>query len=401
MRRIRPALLLFLLLCSACGDDDNPVDNPPPPPPDGPRMYTVAGTGTGGLGEVGLLPLDTDLQWPQDITFAPDSTLVVVDWGNHRVIGIDPPTGAFKQYAGTFDGIPGEPCLPAPTPCDVGALDSAFNHPTDVRFDADGKMVLSAWHNASVFLVDVSIDAMSRIAGTGRAGYEGEGAQANATRVSFPTASIRDLQGRLVFTDQINMIVRRIDENGVISTIAGTQPVWDGTRYIPQAGYIGDEGPATSAKLRFDVPTTCGKLAIDATGNIYIADTENHAIRRVDPAGVIHRFAGLHPATAGFSGDGGPATSAKLNLPRDVALDANGNVFIADTGNQVIRRVDVAGVITTVAGKPGVTGNGSDNGKVATQTGLNVPYGIAIDPRGNLWIADTDNHRIRVVYFED
>ena len=400
MRRTHRLLLIPLLL-AACGEDDDAPITPPPPPPDGPRMYNIAGTGTGGVGAVGQLPLDTDLQWPQDITFGLDSSLVVIDWGNHRIIGIDPPTGTFKQYAGTFDGSQGEPCLPAPSPCEVGGLDTPFNHPTDVHFDADGRMVISAWHNAGVFLLDPVIDTMNRIAGTGRAGYEGEGAQADATRISFPAAAIRDLQGRLVFTDQINMIVRRIDENGVISILAGTQPVWDGIRYVPQPGYTGDGGPATSAKLRFDVPTTCGKLAIDAAGNIYIADTENHAIRMVDPAGTIHRFAGLDPASAGFSGDGGPATSARLKLPRDVACDAAGNVFIADTGNHVIRMVDPSGVIRTVAGKPGVTGTGSENGNVATQTALNVPYGIAIDPRGNLWIADTDNHRIRVVYFED
>ena len=399
MRCLRPALLLFLLLLSACGDD-TPVENPPPPP-EGPRMHNIAGTGTGGVGEIGQLPLDTDLQWPQDITFAPDSTLVVVDWGNHRIIGIDPSTGLFKQYAGTLDGSQGEPCLPLPSPCDVGGLDTPFNHPTDIHVDPDGKMVLSAWHNAGVFLLDPSLDTMNRIAGTGRAGYEGEGAQANATRVSFPAAAIRDLQGRLVFTDQINQIVRRIDENGVISIFAGTQPVWDGTRYIPQPGFTGDEGPATSAKLSFHVPSTCGKLAIDAGGNIYIADSQNHAIRMVDTAGMIHRFAGVHPASAGFSGDGGPATSARLNMPRDVTCDAVGNVFIADTENHVIRMVDPSGVISTVAGKPGVTGDGSENGNVATQTPLSRPFGIAIDPRGNLWIADTDHHRIRVVYFED
>lgn len=398
MGRTRFAFLALLLVLPACGDDAAPLENSPPPPPTGPRMYNVAGTGTAGVGPMDQLPLDTQLHWPQDITFAPDSTLVVVDWGNHRVIGIDPPTGHFRQFAGTFDGTAGEPCSPYPTPCDVGALDSPLNHPTDVRFDPDGKMVMCAWHNAGVFLVDVGSDAMSRIAGTGRACYDGDGQPANASCVSFPSASVRDLQGRLVFTDQTSMIVRMIDDAGVIHTMAGTPPVWDGTRYVPQPGFAGDEGPATSAKLRFSGPTTCGKLAVDSAGNIYIADTENHAIRVVDTAGLIHRFAGVFPASAGFGGDGGPATSATLNQPRDVACDTDGNVFIADTGNQVIRMVTPAGVITTVAGVPGMTGDGSDDGKVATQTGLNFPFGVGIDFEGNLWIADTDNHRIRVVY---
>ena len=211
MGHTRIFLVALLLLLPACGSDDDPLENTPPPPETGPRMYNYAGTGVKGLGETGQLPLDTDLNWPQDITFDPDSALVVVDWGNHRVIRIDRPTGEFLQLAGTSDGVAGEPCLAYPAPCEVGVQDTPLNHPTDVRFDADGRMVLSAWHNAGVFLVDVSIDAMSRVAGTGRACYNGDGQAASASCVSFPSGSVRDLQGRLVFTDQTNLILRMID----------------------------------------------------------------------------------------------------------------------------------------------------------------------------------------------
>jgi sugar lactone lactonase YvrE len=395
MGRTRLVFLLAVLAQCACDDDSAPLENTPPPP--APRMFNVAGTGVAGLGSIDQLPLDTDLHWPQDITFTPDSLLVVVDWGNHRVIGIDPSTDRFRLMVGTFDGVAGEPCAPHPSPCDVGGTDTPLNHPTDVRFDADGMMILCAWHNAAVFLADIASDAMSRIAGTGRACYDGDDKAAFGSCVSFPSASVRDSRGRLVFTDQTNQVVRVIDESGDIHTLAGTPPVWDGTRYVPQTGFSGDGGPATLARFRFGVPTTGGKLAIDATDHLYVADTQNHAVRVIDASGTIHRFAGAYPATAGFGGDGGPATSAKLNEPRDVACDADGNVFIADAGNHVIRRVNAAGVITTVAGVAGVTGDGSDDGRSATQTGLNYPFGIAVDPRGNLWIADTDNHRIRMV----
>jgi sugar lactone lactonase YvrE len=169
-------------------------------------------------------------------------------------------------------------------------------------------------------------------------------------------------------------------------------------RYAVQAGFFGDEGPATAAKLNFFVTETCGKICIDGRGYLYIADTKNHCVRVVDAAGIIHRFAGLYPATPGYGGDGGPATSAMLNEPRDIACDTHGNVFIADTGNHIIRKVDPQGVITTVAGIPMVSGSRQEDGKLATQSTLNLPYGIELDAAGRLWIADTQNSRIRVVY---
>jgi sugar lactone lactonase YvrE len=256
-------------------------------------------------------------------------------------------------------------------------------------------MALSAWHNHSVMLID---PVMSRIAGTGKAGYDSVETAANATPVNLPSASVYTSAGDLIFSDQANGILRRIGIDGVIHRFAGQAPVWNGTHYVPQRGFAGDGGPALDATFKWDATTTCGKLAIDATGRIYVCDTLNHAVRMIDTSGIIHRFAGQYPASAGFSGDGGPAVSAQLKKPRDVACDANGNVFIADTGNLVIRMVAPNGIITTVAGTPGVIGDSKEDGKLATEATLNFPYGIAIDPQGNLWIADTYNSRIRVVY---
>jgi sugar lactone lactonase YvrE len=365
------------------------------------HIYNVAGIGVEGFGEVSQQPLDTQLFWPQDISFDASGRLVVVDWNNHRVLGTDPNNGTFYLLAGSVDGIQGEPCAFYPVPCDeIGAPESPLNHPTSVLFRPDGNMVLSAWHNSSVFLVDVAGQVMSRIAGTGKLGYDGEEKAANASAINLPSAAVYDTQGRLVFTDQGNMIIRMIDDSGVIHRFAGVAPVYDAIlkRYVPQTGFSGDEGPATLAKFKWDSTTTCAKLCVDAAGNIYVADTSNHAIRRIDTAGIIHRFAGLFPASAGFSGDGGPATSAQLTQPRDLACDSEGNVFIADTGNHVIRMVNAQGIISTVVGIPGVTGTSEDDGKVATEAGLNLPYGIEIDSQGKLWIADTENSRIRVVY---
>ncbi len=363
------------------------------------RMFNVAGTGQFGFGEVSQQRLDTQLYWPQDISFDTSGRLVVVDWNNHRVLGTDPNDGTFYLLAGSVDGVQGEPCAFYPGLCDdVGAPESPLNHPTNILFIGDGRVVLSAWHNSSVFMVDVAGQTMSRIAGTGRLGYDGEEKAANASAINLPSAAVYDAQGHLVFTDQGNMILRMIDDSGVIHRFAGVAPVFNGIRYVGQTGFSGDEGPAIDAKFKWDPTTTCGKLCVDAAGNIYVADTGNHAIRRIDTSGVIHRFAGLYPASAGFSGDGGPATSAQLTLPRDVACDGAGNVLIADTANQVIRMVNPQGIISTVAGVPGVSGPSDQNGKLATETTLNLPYGIAIDIHSNLWIADTDNSRIRVVY---
>jgi hypothetical protein len=166
---------------------------------------------------------------------------------------------------------------------------------------------------------------------------------------------------------------------GVISTVAG-----NGT-----AGFSGDGGPATSASLNFPYSVT-----VDALGNLYISDTINNRIRQVNAAGLINTIAGI--GTAGFGGDGGPATSASLNQPRDVAFDTAGNLYIADTLNYRIRMVTPSGVITTVAGN-GAGGSFGGDGAAATSAQLNQPSGIAVDSAGDLFIADTANSRIRVV----
>src|SRR6185369_9903081 len=152
--------------------------------------------------------------------------------------------------------------------------------------------------------------------------------------------------------------------------------------------FSGDGGPAINAGL-----TPFG-IAVDATGNIFIADFLNSRIRRVDRSGIITTVAGS--GNIGFSGDGGPATRANLTGPTDVAVDAAGNIFIADAGNHRIRRVDIrTGIITTVAGS-GIAGFSGDGGR-ATSANLNIPFGVSIDGAGNLFIADTGNSRVRRV----
>ena len=218
------------------------------------------------------------------------------------------------------------------------------------------------------------------VAGTGApgefgGGFGGDGGAAVAAQLNIPTGVALDGAGNLYIADQFNHRIRKVDATGVISTVAG-----NGTQ-----GYGGDGGAATAAQLNRAVG-----VALDAAGNLYIADVWNHRIRKVDAAGVISTVAG-----GGSGGDGGPATEARLFFPRDVALDGAGNLYIADEGNNRIRKVDTAGVISTVAGN-GTRGFGGDGGPaVAAQ--LHWPRGVALDGAGNLYIADTDNHRIRKV----
>jgi DNA-binding beta-propeller fold protein YncE len=250
----------------------------------------------------------------------------------------------------------GDPCPASPAPCTgILATDAKLNHPTHVAFDSNGNMVLCAWHNSDLFLVNMTTGLMDRICGTGqRPCYNGDEQSAVSACVDLPAAVAFDPQGRLCFTDQANQIIRMIDEFGQIHCIAGTAPIWDpvNLRYNAQFGYAGDEGPATSALLSFErgqIADPSGKICFDPAGNMYIADTKNNCVRRVDAGGTIHLFAG-HPPTAGFGGDGGPATdpAALLNGPRDVASDADGNIFSPNTGNNVVRMVATDGTLSTI-----------------------------------------------------
>jgi sugar lactone lactonase YvrE len=187
-----------------------------------------------------------------------------------------------------------------------------------------------------------------------------------------------DAAGNLFIADQGNSRIRAVSASGVITTVAGNGV----------GGYSGDGGPATSARLNGP-----SGVAVDAAGNLFIADTYNLRIREVSVSGVITTVAGN--GTQGYSGDGGPATSAQLNRPFRVAVDAAGDLFIADTYNQRVREVSVSGVITTVAGN-GTQGYSGDGGP-ATSAQLYFPQGVAVDAAGNLFIADTGSSRIRKV----
>ena len=236
---------------------------------------------------------------------------------------------------------------------------------------------------------------ITTIAGSGA--EDDDGKLATEAFLTSPRGVAVDGHGNLYIADTENHRVRRIDaESGIIITIAGSG----------EEGYGGDEGPATEAKLNW--PTG---VAVDDSGNVYIADRNNERVRRVDTDGIITTFAGTGEWGYDSDEDGGPATQALLNWPADVALDINGDLYIADEYNNRIRKVDAEGIITTVAGMKRPTlevgeeeeeetnENVGDHGP-ATSALLNRPTGVALDKEGNLYIADRNNHRVRKVNAE-
>jgi PKD repeat protein len=218
-------------------------------------------------------------------------------------------------------------------------------------------------------------DTITTVAGTGTAGFAGDGGQATSAQLNYPWGLAADAQGAVYVGDSENNRVRKVS-GGEISTIAG----------IGTPGFSGDGGQATSAQLH-----TPEGVAVDAQGNVFEAEYDNHRIRKIS-GGIITTVAGN--GTPGYSGDGGQATSAQLDYPVGIALDAQGNLYIADSGNNRIRKVS-GGIITTVAGN-GTWGYSGDGGQ-ATSAQLKTPDGVAADGQGNLYIADVENNRIRKV----
>lgn len=260
-----------------------------------------------------------------------------------------------------------------------GAATAALmNNPASVCTDASGNLYIAEFGNHVVRKVATN-GTISLIAGTGVAGNTGNGGAATLAQLSSPNGIAVDGAGNIYIADAAANVVRMVNTSGIISAVAGTGA----------AAYTGDGGPATAAAIQ----TPYG-LVLDAAGNLYIADYGNHAVRRINTSGVISTFVGNGSGIGSYTGDGGPATTAQVNGPTDVAVDGSGNLYVADNGNHVVRRV-TAGNISTFAGN-GASGN-TGNGGAATAATMITPYGLSTDAAGNVYIVDQANNVVRKV----
>jgi sugar lactone lactonase YvrE len=262
-------------------------------------------------------------------------------------------------------------------PAQTSALTIPLILPSAVVFDAGGNLYFAETANHVIRKVDTT-GLITTIAGSAAEGFSGDNGPATSATLDSPQGLGLDTAGNLYIADTHNHRIRKLSLlTGTLTTIAGTT-----------SGFSGDNAAAVAAQL--NLPTA---LAIDASGNIYLADTGNHRIRRISATtGIITTIAGT--AAQGFSGEAGPATSASIDSPTGLALDAIGNLYLADTHNHRIRRIDATtGIITTIAGTgtPGYSGDAT----AGTTAALALPHGISIDASGNLYVADTENDRIR------
>jgi sugar lactone lactonase YvrE len=362
---------LFLSLTAAVIVAGSPVAGADPG-----TVSTVAGTTRGYSGDGGPAT-EAQLYQPRMSISDAAGNQYIADTFNQVIRKIDA-QGTISTAVGVYHpveaGTSDDQCPP-----DFGgdggpATKARLSCPHSVVIDGGGNMLIADSGNNRIRRVDTQ-GTITTIAGTGKFTSDGDGGPATAAGLKSPKGITFDLTGNLLIADSANNQIRRVDTQGTITTIAGTG----------DAGYSGDGGPATAAKL--EAPRT---IAVGPSGDIYIAEPNVHRIRKVDTKGIISTLAGT--SKAGFSGDGGPAGEAQLNMPRGVGVDGADNVYIADSLNHRIRKV-ADGVITTIAGT-GVKGYSGDGGP-ATQARFFTPRAVDADRSGDLYVADTYNNRIR------
>jgi sugar lactone lactonase YvrE len=339
-------------------------------------VQTIAGGGPNNLPA-----LKSSLGSPAAVDIDSAGNVYVVDLFSERVFRVDT-TRSVTAVAG--DGARGG------FSTDGGpAIATSLAYPTGVTVDRFGNIFIAEKSNCRIRKISAQTGIISTVAGTGTScWYSGDGGPATSATLNDPSGVAVDSSGNLFIADSNNCLVREVSgTTGIISTLAGTPPDLTG---LLHCGYVGDGGPATSAKVGF-----ANGVAVDGSGNIFIADTTNCAIRRISASGIISTAAGR--GSCGYSGDGGPATSATVNAPYGVVVDPSGNIFIADTSNCVVRKVSSSNAqISTVAGNTAGCGYSGDGG-LAISAQLNHPYGVAVDSSGEIFIADYNNSAIREV----
>jgi sugar lactone lactonase YvrE len=319
---------------------------------------------------------DIRLYLPQSITLDISGNMFIADLSRYNLIRKILTDGTSTYVAGCTSPFIGQ--------CDAGPGDGdlaytvTLHTPIGTAVDPTGNIYFAERDSHRIRKVGTD-GIITTIAGKGlNGGYSGDGGPAVDADLRYPTAILLTAAGNLYFADSGNNVIRQIDTNGTISTLVG-----NGAQ-----GYSGDNGAATQASL-----FAPWGLAIDASGALYVADSGNNAVRKIDASGVITTVAGN--GTASFSGDGGPASFATLYNPNGLIFDSSGNLYIADTYNNRVRKVTTDNVISTVAGDGSVAFYG--DGDSADKAYLNDPSGVAADRAGNFYVSDSENHRIRKI----
>jgi len=341
-------------------------------------ITTVAGTGTQGYSGDGGQATNAAFYYPYGVAFDIAGNLYIADGENNCIRKINT-SGVVTTIVGNGTGGYGG---------DGGQATAAqLYQPISITIDNAGNLYIADDLNSRIRKVNTS-GIITTIAGTGTQGYSGDNGQATAAMINTPVGLAFDAMGNLFITEEEGYRIRKVNTNGIITTIAGT-----GT-----AGYSGDNGFATSAQLNTPI-----EITFDNKDNLYFADETNNRIRKINTAGTITTIAGI--GTQGYSGDGGTATLAQLNNPFGIVTDVAGNIYFSESWNNIVRKVDTLGIITTIAGTGAGASNGgsctsmyySGDGGLATLAELNEPGGITLDIVGNLYITDLCNNRIRKV----
>jgi DNA-binding beta-propeller fold protein YncE len=372
---------------------DSAVAESAPCEPASGRICPWAGTGQAGFyGDDGDR-LDAWLYHPLDVEFSPWGKTVIQDWNNHRIRSVDE-DGTIRTVMGTDFVGDGDPELADRAVPGAPGTTVKLNHPTDAVYGPDGTLYSASWHTHKLRTLDPTTGMVVVHCGS-TPGFAGvDDAPASTALLNQPKAiEIDPSDGTLYFVDMRNELIRVITPALTIHTLAGTQAT---------KGFAGDGDVASLAQFAFPSgtnPRPGGSLALDGR-QLYVADTENHRVRVIDlDTTIITTVVGS--GTAGYAGDGGPAIDAQLNYPVDIEV-VDGTMYIADTDNNVIRAVDLGTMtIDTVVGTGAGAGTednyDSGDGGPAREAELNHPHGVEVDEEGNLYVADSRNHRIRVV----
>lgn len=386
-------ILLFpaLALLGGCppSEDDSAVDPDSLDLCESGEICTWIGTGDAGLPMKEGCRAEQPSYLPVDMSIGPTGNLFYLDWNNHQILEVVPGNGGTGEGCDHLSVVTGTTLL-GDGP-EGPALDAAWNHPSNITFrPSDGALVFAAWHNSRVVSVDFATGLADWFVGTGKRNYAGDGAAADLADLDLPVGVEYDSAGNLYIADQANQRIRKVSAaDGTITTVVGTGVY----------GYNGDEIPAAEAQLFNELSQAAapaGKISIYDDSHMYIADTSNHRVRVVTMSDwIIHTAAGT--GTLGYSGDGGPASAAQVNGPRDVDVGPDGSVYIADTGNNCIRVITPDGNIDTFAGVCGEAGYAGDGG-APTEALLYQPFGVEVDHEtGAVYIADTYSNVIRKV----